>query len=145
MAPYFTAAPEVRRIAERVIAEHHDHLRSTRIEYLFRSEASKAGGKIVLGKARLIKGLEALLATPDIVEDDPDATSESLAFFAIEVAHDAWLLLSQKQRAALVDHELCHCRIEDTEDGPVLRIAAHDIEEFSEVFKRAMCDLTNAR
>lgn len=135
-AVYYSPAPDVARIGGRLIAQYHQHLLKTRVEFLFRSKASSSGGKTTLGKARKVSGLNALLATPDVVED-PEGTSELLSFFVIEIAQDMWGFLSDKQRVALVDHELCHCKLGVNEKGEiVLSIAAHDVEEFAEIVIR---------
>lgn len=133
---FYSAAPDVAEIGARLIAEHHRHLLNTRVEFLYRSEASRSGGRFILGKCRAVKGYQALLATPDVIED-PDGSSEDLAFFLIEVARDTWEMLNASQRIALVDHELCHARIEMDDDGDLqLRIAAHDVEEFGAILQR---------
>lgn len=112
--------------------KHHSDLWDTRIEWVFRSEASKSGGKTILGTAKKISGLAALLATPEATGD------EDLDFFVITIAEDIWEYLSPKQRIALVDHELCHCKIEEVNDEGDLKLltVAHDIEEFSEIVVR---------
>lgn len=135
-AVYYSPAPEVARIGERLITQFHQHLLKTRVEFLFRSKAGSTGGKTTLGKARKVTGLNALLATPDVIED-PEGTSESLTFFVIEIAMDMWGFLSDKQRLALVDHELCHCKLGVNEKGDIVHsIAAHDVEEFAEIVIR---------
>lgn len=133
---YYSAAPEVARIGQRLMQQYHRHLLKTRVEFLFRSKAGTKGGKTTLGTARKVTGLNALLATPDVV-DDPEGTSESLTFFVIEVASDMWNYLSEAQRVALVDHELCHCKLGINEKGDIVHsIAAHDVEEFAEIVLR---------
>lgn len=127
----YRPAPEVERIGNRLIAKHHTHLHGTRVEWVFRDEASRSGGRMVWGKARKKSGLDALLANPG-VEDSDDQD-----FFVIEVALDVWGLLSKPQQVALVDHELSHCRCEENEGGELrLLIAGHDVEEFGDVLAR---------
>jgi hypothetical protein len=138
MALTYSAAPEVQRIADRLIKDEPEFrpLRKIRIEYLFRSEAERGKGKLTLGKARKVTGMNALLATPDLVAD-PEATSEHAAFFAMEIAHDTWELMNMRQREALIHHELCHFQLDLDEEGNVaLWIKPHDVEVFaSEVRK----------
>lgn len=132
MAVYHSAAPEVRRLAEMLIKRESEfvHLRGLRIEYLFRSEASRSAGKLTLGKARKITGLNALLATPDIA-DNPDATSEGAEFFVLEIAHDTWEMMNSRQREALTYHELLHFGVFVDDDGDAhLSIVPHDVEAF---------------
>lgn len=129
------AAPEVRRVAERLIVEHHRHLQGVRMEYLFQSEASRRNGRITFGTAQKVTGWKALLSTPDVA-DDPEGTSEGLEYFLITIAHDMWLLMPPKARTALVDHELSHCYVEMSDDDVLLSMRSHEIEEFSGVLKR---------
>lgn len=58
-------------------------------------------------------------------------------YFVIEIAQEAWRFLSDTQKIALVDHELCHLTTDYNDAGErVLAIAPHDVEEFAEVVKR---------
>lgn len=130
------AAPEVHRIADRLIVEHHRHLEGVRMEYIFQSEASRRNGRITFGTAQKVSGWKALLSTPDVA-DDPEGTSEGLDYFLITIAHDMWLLMPSKARIALVDHELSHCAVDMLDDEKVvLSMHSHEIEEFAGVLKR---------
>lgn len=135
MATTYWHAPEVEEIAQKLIAEHHSHLAGVEIKCVFREPAAKNKGKVVLGKARKIGGLNAHLvglARPyDRGDDPPD-------FFVIEIASMTWLQLTEAQRLALVDHELCHFDIEwnENDDTEKLIIRGHDLEEFTEVVAR---------
>lgn len=132
---------ELAEIGRRLVAQHHPDLvnfGAVEIRYIFRSEASKSNGKVVWGKARKVGGLGAFLAmdTDDApTGEPPDDPAE--AFFVIEIAHDVWLLLSPKQKVALVDHELCHLSVALDEAGAVrLSIRPHDLEEFEAILSR---------
>ena len=134
MTVTYRPASEPARIAAKLIDEHHTHLAGFRIDYVFRSEAAKSGGKTVLGKARKMSGLNAFLATEP---DERPADEEDISFFVIELAEDTWSKLSAAQRVALVDHQLCHCVIEWKDDGElVLKIKGHDLEEFRCIVER---------
>lgn len=136
MTAYYYAAPEVERMAATLIAKHHRHLQGIRMEFLFRSEASRSGGKLRLGQARKITGLNALLATPDIAHD-PEASSEGCEFFTIEIAADTWELMGEKAKIGIVDHELSHCVVDIDADGnAILSMRKHDLEEFAAVLRR---------
>lgn len=126
----YRAAPAVKAIATHLIDEYHRDLADVRIEYVFRDKASKSKGKVTLGSARRVSGLNAWLAG-----DRDEVSGED--FFVIEVAEDEWAELSDEQRIALVDHELHHC-VYDTNDfgEPALSIAPHDVEEFAAVIRR---------
>lgn len=146
----YRPAPEVKEIADQLIPEHHEHLIGHRIEYLFRDQARESNGMTILGTASIVKGRNAFLArttildpgTGEILSLDDDGLVDPAPFFVIEIAFDTWgddeedgprYGLSDAQRVALVDHELCHCRI-DAKGNPKIR--AHSIEEFSDVVRR---------
>jgi hypothetical protein len=138
----FWKASDVRDIAESLIPDFHPHLAEKTILYVFRSEASEKKGRVVLGTARKVSGLNAYLAFRDMLESQdlsqrllPALTGEARqsapaapSFYVIEIAHDTWLRLEGPQRIALVDHELAHIG----DDGMV----GHDVEEFREVIER---------
>lgn len=136
----FIYAPEVKRIAEDLIATHHSHLAHIRIEYVFRSEPQKVNGQYAWATASKVTGRNAFFATPadevpfELVADDE--TPPSYEFFVLDVHREAWLGLTPRQREALVDHELCHMGIELTDDGPKLILIGHDIEEFNSIVAR---------
>jgi hypothetical protein len=141
MANVFSNAPEVAGIARRLIGLHHTHLKNIRIDYVFRSESSSDGGKVVWASARKITGLNAFLATESDesfeLQGDPDTDQ----FFCIEVWEDVWDRLKDEQKEALVDHELCHCWAEEAcnaEGDSILKlkILPHDVEEFASVIQR---------
>lgn len=113
--------PDVLDMASELIEKYHDSLRYARIGFLFREPAPKSNGRVVLGKAsKVTDSIKPLLA-------------EELDFI-IWFSADVWFNeLDDRQRLALVDHELCHCFMEDNEK-PVLR--RHDIEEFDVIIQR---------
>lgn len=123
----FTLAPEVKKIADDLIQDYHQHLTNVRIEYLFLSEVPVNKGKEVWGRARKVTGLNAYLAS-DKFEDEPQP------FFVIEIAREVWNKLNDKARMALVDHELSHCEVDVDTGG--LMVVSHDVEEFSPVIVR---------
>lgn len=135
MTVTYRPADEPARIAGKLINKHHDHLAGQRIEYVFRSTASKSNGKVVLGKARKVTGLNAYLAQPEPDEVPVDADVD---FFVIEFAEDEWAKLDTDQREALVDHELCHLQVEwdDETEEITLKLRPHDLEEFNEIVRR---------
>ena len=149
MTTEYRPAPEVKEIAEPLIAEHHQHLIGHRIEYLFRDAARESNGMTVLGTASVVKGRQAFLArssmliadTGEILSLDSDDFVEPAPFFVIEIASDTWgeddpdghrYGLTDAQRIALVDHELCHCRVAKGK----LKMRAHSIEEFTDIVRR---------
>jgi hypothetical protein len=123
MAVTYQEAPEVAEIAGKLINQHHRALKSAEIEYVFRSEATRKGGKEVLGKARKVSGLNAFLSPADGPQ-----------LFVMEIARDTWEELEPEQRKALVDHELCHFFVDP--ETHAYDVLPHDVEEFEAVLKR---------
>ncbi len=139
MGTQFQNAPEVRRIANKLIGQHHRHLLGLRLEYVFISKTDKDGvqqpieskGKQTWGRAKKVSGLNAYLARE---RGDGDEEFEGDDFFVIEISLYAWQRISEEQMLALVDHELCHCALNPDSGTPEIR--PHDVEEFSEIVKR---------
>jgi hypothetical protein len=144
----FDPAPEVQKMAEGLIKEHHQHLIdfNVRIRYVFANKTPKSKGKEVWGTCRKVSGLNAFLEG-DSKSDDP--------FFVITISREVWAVLPEDKRLALVDHELCHAwaevkqskeeadqsqdEVDDQieEDNPVrLSVKSHDLEEFSCIVRR---------
>lgn len=121
----FKPAPEVKRIADVLIAKYHPHLLdpAVQIYYRFVDKAPKKNGKVVYGKASKIEGLQASL----LEHDGP--------IFCVVISKDQWFMLSPSQKEALVDHELCHCELTDEAD-PKATMRPHDLEEFREIVQR---------
>lgn len=127
MSATYTDAPEVADVAQPLIDTIHTRLTDVPLRFVFRSEAAVTKGHEVWGKARLVTGLNAHLAGPIIAGG---LTWDRL--FVIEIANDIWLELDDRQRTALVDHELSHCWA----DGEKLTLRGHDVEEFAGVIRR---------
>lgn len=131
MSTKLTPAPAVAHLGKKLCASNHPHLAGTRVEYFFQEHASRKGGKLVLGNARKVSGLNAMLATPGAT------SSEGNEFFVIVIAEDMWDTLGNSQREALVDHELSHCGIDVDDSGNVkLHLINHDVEEFADILRR---------
>lgn len=127
----YRPAPEIEAIAVDIISDVDEYsaLANVEVRYVWRDPAATSKGRVVLGKARKITGLNAVLASAH----DPD-----LGLFVIEIAEDTWLHLTLDQQRALVDHELAHLYVGfDDETGEmVLSIVGHDVEEFHSVVRR---------
>lgn len=121
MTTYWEKAPiEVIQLAEALIAAHHRDLLDARIGILFRSPTPESKGKRQLGEASKVTD-----KIRPLLKRDLD--------FIIWVAADWWLdEADERQKKAMLDHTLCHCRIVDG----VPTIAQHDIEEFTQVIHR---------
>ena len=114
-------APEsVLHLAQELIEKYHEHLQGANIGFVFRETADRSGDKLVLGKA-------AKVSPRDKVFNNLD--------FVIWLAQDWWRgILTDVQRQALLDHELCHCVFD--EETETYKLRGHDIEEFREIVER---------
>lgn len=134
--PDYTRATQVADIANGLIEKVDDHkpLNGVHIEFVWREKAPKSKGRLVLARARKVSGLNAFLANVSAGVPDRLANDD---FFVVEVAVDTWERLTEDQRVALVDHELCHLHVDKDGDGSaVLSLRGHDLEEFAAIVER---------
>lgn len=114
-----------------IVKKHHQELRNAKIAVAWMvGNKSDRDGRLVLGRMRKCSELDRELAVFD---------------FCLLLNRESWRIFSPAQRAALVDHELCHATealdknleaIEDAHGKKVYRIRKHDIEEFAAVVRR---------
>lgn len=129
----FFPAEEVKSIAEDLIPKYHRHLIGVRIDCLFSEEVSSRGGKEVWGSMRKVTSLAAYLGA----EKSDQAHGINNPFFVLTIAQPVWDKLENKDRVALVDHELCHGAVEVDDMGESkLSTACHDVEEFRCIIER---------
>jgi hypothetical protein len=130
----FDRAEDVEAIAEDLIGRFHSHLADCRIAYLFKNKKITKGGKEVLATAEKCSAkTKALVA----YEQTPGVDAGNPFDFCIVVSYAAWTLLSEKQKSALIDHELSHCQVDETDEGEITySIVRHDVEEFTNVARR---------
>jgi len=126
----YSPAPQVEDVARDLIDAHHSHLATVRIDYVFTTEQLKEKGKVVWGRAKKVTGLNAWLASEDRGYDSESPEE----FFVIEIHRGTWLMIDEKSKRALVDHELHHLDV-DIETSK-LSIRPHDLEEFNAVVRR---------
>jgi hypothetical protein len=149
--PTMQVADAVRAVARELITEHHPHLLAANILYVFTDQRRKRCDRVRLGSAAKMNALQRFLASGfDGVEEGPN--------FIILIDSVLWAELTRDQRAALVDHELCHCAVFvngiddagfkgwrrwtnelkpiDQWDDWRFGMRGHDIEEFGEVLFR---------
>lgn len=115
---YGKAPSDVVDLAQELIDLYHPSLQDAGVGMLFRYKTTMVNGRVTLGKAKkLPKDVAVWLRLDFIIWLDAD-----------------WYLnhLSQFQRRALIDHELCHCyKMDDAAN-----IRPHDIEEFAVIIQR---------
>jgi hypothetical protein len=120
-------------LLNRLVRQHHNDLdrHNARIALAWcTSWKSDVDGHVTIGKCRKASDLDKELAPWD---------------FVILLSRDFWDRATEKQRAALVDHECMHAAVKYDADGEpvvdargrtVFRTRKHDLEEFSDVVTR---------
>jgi len=119
-----------------LIEQHHEELTNARLAVAWNlSWKPDADGRVTLGKCKKASDLDRELAAFDFV-----------ILLQAEFWQDAEV--TEDQRRALLDHELCHATVKldetgeparDERDRIVYRIRKHDVEEFSEIVRRHGC------
>ena len=119
----FSFAEDVEKIAVRVIDKWHSGLSEANIVYLFKDVPTwNSKGKTVFARTHKAPEQWQFLAGCDVV---------------VIVNKKVWDRLDNKQREALIDHELCHVlKDEDEKGNPKWSMVTHDVEEFAAVIQR---------
>ena len=126
----YAKAPDVEKVIKQVLKECQPDLAPFNFLAVF--DVSKKppvkGGKVVLAKTVLLPELMVALLGND--EDGIEAD------WAIIVTHSSWMTMDEKQRVALVHHQLCHAYYHtDKKGNKHARVAEHDLHEFNEVVR----------
>ena len=126
-------APSAYALLEELVETHHDDLRDARIALAWcTSWKPDVDGRVTLGRCKKASDLDRELAAFDFV------ILLQQEFWTSEAVTDA-------QRRALLDHELCHAAVALDDEGEpkvdergrtVYRLRKHDIEEFSQIVER---------
>jgi hypothetical protein len=155
----YKLAIEPAEVGAELISSIHWHLEGIPVLFLYQDEPDVSKGKTALATARKLGPKElpllhmAINAGADGFDSMPGfdgglfsrtpngysrIDSDEETAFVITVWENAWEKLSDRQRKALIDHELCHCRIEEDERTGKAKgvIVGHDIEEFNDVVRR---------
>lgn len=123
-------------LLEELVATHHPELERARIALAWcTSWKPDVDGRVTLGKCKRASDLDRELAQYD---------------FVILLRKAFWLdpRVTDTQRTALLDHELCHAAltyddngepVEDERGRLVYRVRKHSIEEFTEIVERYGC------
>ena len=118
-------APEIYRLIDRLVKAHHSSdLCDARIGAMYVYDVKPDCDEIVWwAKACLVSG--------KAQEYEPHD-------FRIEINFTIWNTLTNDQKRAVMDHELCHCgRLEDEKTGTErYYIRKHDLEEFHDIVAR---------
>ncbi|MDO8391028.1 MAG: putative metallopeptidase [Actinomycetota bacterium] len=133
-------APEVAEIIRDLTAQGEPHHELSdagiRIEALFMDNIPMSHGRLVYGRARKVSGQTAWWAQYGSHPARAERFDPATPFGVVEIAHPIWSSLSEHKRIALVDHELCHFRVDWEAEPPALMIRGHDFEEFAQVIRR---------
>jgi hypothetical protein len=117
----------------RLVEVHHSELTNARIALAWnRSWKPDADGHSKIGQCKKASDLDRELAPYD---------------FVIMLRADFWHSseVTDDQRRALLDHELCHATVKEGKDGEparderdrvIYRMRKHDVEEFSQIVER---------
>lgn len=119
---------------QRLVGQHHPDIAEAQIGLAWNGAwSADVDGKMQLGKTKKASDLDRELHQFD---------------FIILLNESAWRDFNPEQRAALLDHELCHCAPDCDDDGEqkqdergrfLWRVRKHDVEEFHDVVKRHGC------
>ncbi len=119
-------------IANDLIEKYHHHLRQANIQFAWAYSWTPDDDDIrQLGKAKKVA--------------DPDRAMHGFDWI-IMLNREAWEQdLSEAQRVALIDHELCHCGVVYTDDNNpkldehdriVYRVRKHEYQDFADIARR---------
>lgn len=115
---YLPPTKEVKKLVKEMRAKHYDKFKKAKIVILLRLGKWKNWGTIGIVSKRLRRAG---------IDGD----------YILTLNGDAWPKMSEKQKKALVDHELYHMARKKKKDGTVLfKLRDHDVEEFIEIAKR---------
>lgn len=126
-------------LLQKLVNSHHEDLNQARIALCWQlTWKPDVDGRVKLGQCRKVGDLER--EVKDVAGFD----------FVILLRRSFWqdLRVTDAQRTALLDHELCHARLRyDAKGEPVYdergrlvyRLAGHDIEEFTAIVRRHGC------
>lgn len=118
----FDHSETLKDMAKALLPKYHDSLIQANIAYLFKNKEITRGGKKVLATAEKCSAKVKAISDYD---------------FVIVVAYPTWNDLTDKQKLAVLDHELEHCLItEDDEGNMKCQILSHDVEEFINIINR---------
>jgi len=134
METIITEALEPKQIAEKLIPKHHNDLERAKILFLFTSQKMRHHDRVRLGSAKKTSALLRYLSSGQ------SKTVDKGADFILLFPEPEWKNLNDKQREALVDHELEHCyeKTHTTKKGVrrAYALRGHDLEDFTAILSR---------
>lgn len=129
MADIWEAGKDIYKAVNSLIGKYHPHLAevSDQIFIYFKEKASTPGGVVVAGKTRKAPSL---LAQGLVTENHRHIT------FLIEIGHDYWRTLDDRQKTALLDHHLCAMTANENESGTSFGVKPPDFVGFRDEVER---------
>lgn len=129
----FDYAETVEELAKPLIAQYHTHLVNASIAFIYRNKPMKSKGRIIFATAR---------ACGQFMKDLLKISGGKEYDFVITVNYEEWGKLTDEQKRAVIDHELCHCWVDEDDAGNVkYTLLPHSLQEFSEVVDRYGTDV----
>lgn len=121
---YYPCEQDVMDMIKDLVRQFHSHLAIKSIKALFVNKPITRKGKNVAATA------EKISTKIRAISDDTD--------FLITISAPVWKDLSEALRIYVLDHELCHCFVEDpNDDGEEKnKILPHDFEDFTDLIRR---------
>ena len=142
----YKSAPDADRIAASLLCTVHSDIAEFPVRCIFQDENDLKGNHIVLANVRKVSGLQAFLSGTCPVEGLQEVLELDMNIEFVEpndlilivIGYPSWVGLDDKQREALIDHELCHVRTSFNErtGKATAKIIGHDVEEFYGVIQR---------
>jgi len=118
MPAYTEVTNEVLDLAQSLIRQYHPDLLDARLGFVFQDKAGLSGGFLIYAQTSKVS---------------PAFQAAGLELdFLVKIAFDIWCGFTSDQRAALIDHQLCHCKYE----ADATSLLGHDIEEFKVIIDR---------
>lgn len=113
-----------------LIKKYHSHLINAKIAYLYKNKPMMKGGKTIFATAEKCSPKSKALITYA-------GTGEAFDFI-ITINYTEWQNLSDRQKAAVLDHELSHCLVQDNDETgeTEFKLVSHDLEEFASIVSR---------
>jgi hypothetical protein len=119
---FIECGEDVYGVMAELLNEYHSSLLNCKIKCLFYDKPRKRSSKIILATAEAVSAKYSYLTGLN---------------FIISVYDEAWEVMVDQEKRALLDHELNHCFIGEDKDGePVYKIIPHDVEDFRVIIDR---------
>lgn len=127
----YRTAPEVRKVLDDVIFEHHPDLGGDEptIECVMLDKTPKTGGHEILGRVSKVMGLHGWLAA-----GERSGAFDENALFVMEIPVARWIDLTPAQQEALVDHLASHVQYHEETDN--WRVVKPEFGEFPWIVER---------